>query len=171
MSDVSDAAVVRLILADYAVLDGGGKLNLIGGGLSVIGQQVPVGSVVASGFTAPFYVALIVSVSPDLIGAEAALELALEDDNGQPVPMPGPTGEPQLLRVAQNVTFQVQDLSNIGVPGKVTPAKVQWVLAFTNGLPLALGKRYTWRVRLDGNTRDDWTESFFVPGPPPVVIG
>ena len=42
MSDVSESAIVRLILADYAASDAVGKLNLIGGGLAAIGQATDI---------------------------------------------------------------------------------------------------------------------------------
>ncbi|MGB8382995.1 MAG: hypothetical protein WCG47_17395 [Dermatophilaceae bacterium] len=43
---------------------------------------------------------------------------------------------------------------------------------FAGGLPLAPNQGYTWRIKIDHDTRDEWTEKFYVftadPGP---VIG
>lgn len=171
MSDVSDTATVRLLIADYASVDVAGKLNVIGGGLTVIGQADRVGPGGPTGFTAPFGLVVSVGVGPTLYRSECALEVALEDSKGEVVELPGPAGQPQKMRIAQNVVFEEPNLP-AGVPRSSLRARSLLVLMFNGGLPLAIGQRYVWRVRIDHDTRDDWTEEFSVPGPPPgPVIG
>ncbi|CNK07885.1 Uncharacterised protein [Mycobacterium tuberculosis] len=46
-------------------------------------------------------------------------------------------------------------------PNTVRPSH-QFVMHFANGLPLQPNKRYTWRVRVDHDTHDEWTETFYV---------
>lgn len=166
MSEVSDAATVRLLLADYAAVDAASKLNVIGGGLTLVGFNPE------PGLTAPFAVVASVGVPPGLYGAECSVEIILEDSSGEPVSLPGPTGETQTMRVGQAITFERPTFPVAHVPQGVMGARVQWVLAFSTGLPLAVGQRYVWRVKIDHDTRDDWIEEFFVPGPAPgPVIG
>lgn len=171
MSDVSDTATVRLLLADYASVDAAGKLNVIGGGLTVIGQPAQVVPGGPTGFTASFGLIVSVTVDPTLYRSECALEVALEDSKGELVELPGPAGRPQKMRIAQNVVFD-ESAPVAGVPRSLLRARTLLVLMFNNGLPLAIGQRYVWRVRIDHDSRDDWTEEFFIPGPPPgPVIG
>ncbi|MEP6697972.1 MAG: hypothetical protein ABJA34_14005 [Pseudonocardiales bacterium] len=166
MSEVSDAAVVRLFLADYAAVDAASKLNMIGGGLSLIGFNP------GTSLSAPFSLVATVSVPPALYGAECSVEIILEDAAGVLVSLPGPTGETQTMRVGQAVTFQRPIFPAASVPENLVDARVQWVLNFAAGLPLPVGNRYIWRIRIDHETRPDWVEAFFVPGPPPgPVIG
>jgi hypothetical protein len=164
VSRVSDAAIVRLFLADYASAEAG-KLNMIGGGLGLIGNASQVSDGAPLGFTAPFVVVVSVAVPPELYGAECAVEVALEDSMGAPVSLPGPIGESQVMRVAQNVTFSEALFPGTPVPKMTLRARMQWLLTFNAGLPLSIGQRYVWRIRIDGDTRDEWTEEFFVPGP------
>jgi len=44
-------------------------------------------------------------------------------------------------------------------------------LYFASGLPLSPNRTYTWRVKVDHHTREEWTEKFYVltPDPGPVV--
>lgn len=83
MSDVFDAAVVRMIIADYANADTvSGKANILGGGVTGIGLNAQ------SGLTAPFALFVSVSVPPSLANEEAAVEILLEDSAGEPVALP-----------------------------------------------------------------------------------
>lgn len=164
MSELSDNATVRLLIADYVAADAAGKLNVVGGGLGVLGLNQE------TGFTAPFGVVVIIAVPPNLDGAETSVEVILEDSTGAPVGLPGPAGEPQIMRVAQNVTFEEKNLSAVGVPRRALRPRYQWILMFGAGLPLSINQRYLWRVKLDHETRDEWTEEFVVPGPPPGPV-
>lgn len=164
MSEVSDSAAVRILVADYIAIDGLGKLNVIGGNITAVGL-IPL-----TGLTAPFGISVHVSVPPNLYNSETALEVLLEDSSGNPMQIPGPTGETQILRIAQNVTLEEKNLSQIGVPRKTLWASFQWALMFGAGLPLPVGQRYVWRVKLDHATQPAWASEIFVPGAPPGPV-
>jgi len=164
VSDVFEGATVRLLLADYAAVDAAGKLNVIGGGITLVGFNPQ------AGLTAPFAVVVSVSVPPELYGAECSVEIVLEDDGGGAVSLPGPAGEVQSIRVGQAVIFERPVFNGSHVPQGAIRARTHWVMAFSTGLPLAIGQRYVWRVRIDHETRPDWTEEFFVPGPMPGPV-
>jgi hypothetical protein len=158
VSEVSGDAAVQVLVADYAAVDSAGKINIIGGGLNSIGYVPNMGQ------TAPFAVVVRISVPPKHYNAECSVEILLEDSAGNAVQLPGPTGEAQVVRVGQAVRFEEPILPGISVPRHVLRSRQQWVLAFNTGLPLTLGQRYVWRVKIDTETREDWTEEVFVPG-------
>lgn len=173
MSDVSEAATVRLLIADYISADAVGKLNLIGGGLSIIGTQ-PDALGASVGNSAPFGIVVSVAVGAELYGTEASFELVLEDSAGKPVALPSPDGKgTQTMRIAQNVMLEEPSYPlGMGIPRRTLPARTQWVLMFVAGLPLPPAALYRWRVKIDHDSRDEWTEPFYVPGAPgPVVLG
>lgn len=164
MSEVADAATVRLLIADYASVDAAGKLNVIGGGIAALGFLPNVGQ------TSPFALVVWITVPPEHYNADCAVEIVLEDSAGNPVSLPGPVGEAQVVRVGQAVRFEEPKLLP-GVPRYTLRSRTQWVLAFSTGLPLPVGQRYVWRAKIDHQTRDDWTEEFVLPGltPGPVL--
>jgi hypothetical protein len=166
MSEVSEAAVVSILIADYAAADSVEKLNIIGGGVSVLGLT-------QTGATTPFALVVIISLPPALYRSDCSVEIVLEDSSGNVVSVPGPTTEPQLMRVAQAVTFdEPPPIRGVLMPRDALRARKQFVLNFTLGLPLAMGEQYAWRVKIDGDTRDHWAEIFVVPRPNPgPVIG
>jgi hypothetical protein len=51
------------------------------------------------------------------------------------------------------------------IPADAIRPKVNVLLQFQNGLPLQPGHCYTWRVTIDGETRDEWTDSIYVAKP------
>ena len=173
MSEVSEAATVRLLIADYAAVDAVGKLNLIGGGLAVIGTQGDaIGA--SAGNTAPFGVVISIAVGPELYNTECSFEVILEDAYGKPVPLPNLEGKGvQAVRFAQNVVLEEPALpQGSRVPRRSLPARTHWVIMFAAGLPLAPDALYRWRVKIDHESYDSWTESFYVPGAPGrVVVG
>lgn len=166
MSDVGDSATVNLIVADYAAVDAARKLNVIGGGATLLGFDP------AQGVTSPFAVAVDIFVPPRHYNAEFSFELALLDEVGELVELPGPAG-PQKMRVGQAMkAAEPQFPPNVHIPRGWLPAKVQFVINLANGLPLAAGRGYRWQVRIDGESRPGWSYELFVPGPPPgPVIG
>lgn len=157
MSEVAGDATVRLLIADFAKVDDAGKLNVIGGGVTALGYVHELGA------TAAFAVVMSVTVPARHVNAECSAELVLEDSAGNPVSLPGPAGEGQLMRIGQAIQF-VEPRSLPGIPRLELPIRQQWVVAFANGLPLSVGQRYVWRVKIDHETRDWWTEEFFVLG-------
>lgn len=170
MSEVSEAATVRLLLADYAVADPAAKINALGAGLTVMGINV------TSGLTAGFSLIVQIGVPSTLYNAECSVEVLLEDSGGGLVGVPLATGLPQQstqpIRIGQVVRFDPPRLpAPVSMPSSYLPARVQFVLNFTMGLPLMPGQGYGWRVKLDDASRDDWVEKFVVIGPPtgPVI--
>lgn len=163
MSEIAEDATVRLLIADYAATDAAGKLNVIGGGVSSIGY------VAQTGLTAAFAVVMSVAVPSKHLNAECSVELVLEDSTGAPVSLPGPAGQSQLLRIGQAIQFG-EPKALPGIPRLALPLRHQWVVAFSNGLPLPVGQLYVWRVKIDHDTRDIWTETFYVPGPVPGPV-
>ncbi len=168
MSDVSDAAVVRLFLADYAAADPTGKVHVIGGGVTGVGLNP------ATRTTSPFALFVSVAVPPQLYYAECAVEIVLQDSAQNLVSVPGPApGMPdQPLRVGQAVRFEEPRFPQpVNIPARFLYARTQWALSFATGLPLTPGEGYVWRVNVDNDSRDDWTERFVVIGQPagPVI--
>ncbi len=163
MSDVSDSAHVRIMLADYAVADtASSKVTIVGGNI----VWVPAGPNPAH--TVPFSVVATVSFDPRFVGESPAVELLLEDENGQPVPLPGLSGQqgqPQYLRVGVSEQLRPTIVQSLRIPTDAVRPRMNLLLNFHSGLPLSMGQRYTWRVRVDGETRDEWTEWLYVVGP------
>lgn len=163
MSVVSEVATVRLWLADFAKADSVSKINMIGGGLTAIGTNPD------SGMTAGFTLVVQIGVPPELYGAECAMEIVLEEAGGQlaEIAGPGPAIPPQLFREGQTVKFNEPQFGQLKTaPTRYLPARSQWVLGFPTGLPLAVGKGYVWRVKIDTEGNDGWVERFVVLGPP-----
>ena len=164
MSEVSDNASVRLLIADYASNDAAKKLNVIGGGLSLISFDP------GAGLTTPFTVIVSVTVPPKLYETEASIEMLLEDSAGGLVSVPGPSGEAQAIRIGQAVTFEKPVFAGAYVPNGVVDSRAQFVLTFNSGLPIAPGQRYLWRVRIDTESKTERTEALSVPGPAPAPV-
>lgn len=168
MSEIAEAARVAVFLADYAGNDPGGRINALGVGwaLAPLNPQTGVTSALAA--------VAIVSVPPQFYGAEYAIEVTLRREDGRAVEMPGPTGEPQALRLAQNIRAEEPTFP----PGSNVPrgklwSQMQVVMGFSNGLPLVGGQLYSFTVGIDSTSKPDWAASFYVPGPPsgPVFGG
>jgi hypothetical protein len=158
VSEVADDAIVRLLIADYASADASQKLNIIGGGVGALGH------IQATGQSSPFALVIWIFVPPRHYNAECAVEIVLEDSGGQLVSLPGPAGQPQVMRIGQVVRFD-EPKPLPGIQRHTLRSRTQWVLGFPTGLPLPVGQRYVWRVRIDHQTHDDWTEEFVLPGP------
>lgn len=145
MSEIANAAEVNAIIADYAAADAIGKLNVVGGGINLIGQQ-------PSGATAPFTVLIMVGVPSRFAGQEYALTVDLMNETmGRPVSVPSEDGPPQALRAQQVVT-----VPPLQVPPGFKPPKDAYVyhnvaMGFPNGIPLPAGNTYDFRVQIDGN--------------------
>jgi hypothetical protein len=165
MSEVAEAATVRILLADFANADPARKLNIIGGGISLIGFDANLKA------TMPYAVVARIAFPPKFVGESPAVELALEHEDGTPVALPGPMGS-QLLRVGSADALKPAVIPNADVPPNVLWPNVSFAMHFSNGLPLEPHKVYTWRVKIDHYTRAEWTETFYVFTPSPgAVIG
>ncbi len=164
MSDAADAAIVRILLADFANADPVNKLNIIGAGITMIGL-VP--NTVA---TVPHAVVATISFPPKFVGESPAVELALEHDDGTLVTIQGPAG-PQFLRVGHAQALKPTVVQDVDMPPNAVRPSHQFVMYFASGLPLEPNRSYTWRVRIDHDTHDAWTETFYVAtaATPPVL--
>jgi len=162
MSEVADAAVVSVLLADFANADPANKLNVIGGGITMLGFDPNIGA------TRPHAVVARISFPPKFVGESPALELALEHDDGSLVTLPGPMG-PQFLRVGTADALKPVVVQGANVPPNTLRPSSQFVMYFASGLPLEPNRHYIWRVKIDHDTREEWTETFYVltadPGP------
>jgi hypothetical protein len=159
VSDLSDSATVQVLLADYAVADPQGKLNIVGGSLTGVGQNA------STGLTLPFALVVILTVPPDFYNEDCSLEILLEDSVGNLVlvPPPAPGMPEQPIRIGQAITLEEPRFgAGVIAPRRWLPARFQLVAAFNPGLPLTAGQSYRWRVRVDDETRDHWTERFVV---------
>lgn len=159
MSAIASAAAVSLDVADYAAKDTANKVNIVGGGLDLVLFQS------ASGLCAPFTLVVTVRVPPPYYNEACSLEIILEDASGGVVELPGPLGDSRKMRVGQALTFDEPNFAKMNVPRRVMWSRVRVLLHFATGLPLAVGQVYTWRVRIDGESKDYWTYTFAVPGP------
>jgi hypothetical protein len=161
MSAVSDTAHVRIFLADYGVADNTGKLTMVGAGVNIIGINP------ASGTTAPFTVVAAVSFDPGHIGESPAIELSLETETGELVTLPG---DPGPLRVSTAEKLDAPTLQGANIPNHAVRPKKQMLMQFQNGLPLAAGNGYRWRIRIDQKTSPEWVEWFYVPTASPGPV-
>jgi hypothetical protein len=161
VSEVSDVATVRLLIADYATVDPAGKLTVVGAGITALLRNPT-----NPDLTTPFWVAAAVTVPPTHYNSESSFDLLLEDSSGNPVSLPGLMPPGSVVRISQDVTFKEPSFQPpIAVPAGIVPSRVHWVVAFSAGLPLTGGELYAWRVKIDGETDDTWTEQFFVTEP------
>ncbi len=132
---------VTMLLCDHAAV-AEGKLYINGGGWSVR-PAAPV----------PMFLALKVDVPWDRAGRPIAMELRLVDEDGHPVTQLAPAGPTPVLVAAQ--------LEVGRPPGLVAGAPVDAALAI--GIPpfaLPAGRRFSWRLAVDGEAREDWVIEF-----------
>lgn len=124
---------LKLLLGDYAVTTEG-KLTLVGGGWSQTTGLVPSA------------VALVAKVPSSWSGQTFRLEITLYDEDGN--------------RVAHAPQAQLEihagDGPRPGVPSDFTKA------LNISPFPLIPNRSYTWRATVDGHTRPEWGETFFV---------
>ena len=132
---------VTMLLADHAVV-AEGKLYVNGGGWS-IRPAAPT----------PMYLALKFDVPWDLAGHPIELELRLVDEDGRLVAQRTPNGDQPVLLSAR---LEVQR------PPELTPgAPIDAAMAI--GVPpfgLPGGRRFSWRLAVDGHQREDWVIEF-----------
>lgn len=167
MSQVFDRAAVSMVLADYAVSDELGKLQLVGGGLQIIGRDH------ATGASAAFALVVSMVFPAEVFHEQYAFEVVLQDDAGEPLELSAPPAGAvsPVVRFGQTLQVEEPNFRSSGVPRRALPARTHVVLYFNTGLPLPAGRVLAWRARIDGGSRPDWTLPFFVPGPlaPPVL--
>jgi hypothetical protein len=132
---------VTMLLADAAqAVDG--KLYVIGGGWSITGPA-----------PSPSAIAMKVEVPWDQANTKHTFDLSLVDADGNPVIVTTPQGE-QAIQIGGE--FEVGRPAGL-IPG--TPIDV--TMAINLGpLPLAAASRFTWRLTIDNESREDWHVAF-----------
>ena len=166
MSEVFEKAAVSLILADFAVADQLGKLQMVGGGLQLIGRDHN------TGVSAAFALVVSLTFPPVLFNEQYAFEVVLEDTAGNPLELAESAAVPgsRVMRFGQTLQIEEPNFRGSGVPRRALPTRSHVVLYFNTGLPLPPGRVLVWRARIDGESRPDWTVPFFVPAPPPAPV-
>lgn len=162
MSHASESITATVLLADFANISSDGKLSVIGGGIQLLGFNP------AQGLSAPFTVYVGLS-SPMPLEDAPAVEILLADASGEVVQLPGPAGEPQALRISQNVEFTLPAVAGLDIPRGILPSTSQFVIGFSNGLPLQVGRSYTWRVQIDHEIIASKTMYLPAPTASPVI--
>jgi hypothetical protein len=131
---------VTLMIADFARV-ANGKLDVIGGGWSMMNAQGPFG----------FFVAALFQIPWDQTNAKHTFKLELLDADGQGVPIP--SGE----------TVRAEGEFEVGRPAGLrpgTPVDAPLVVPFG---PLELEEgRYELRLTIDDETKEDWFVAFTV---------
>jgi hypothetical protein len=131
---------VTLMIADFARV-ANGKLDVIGGGWSMMNAQGPFG----------FFVAALFQIPWDQTNAKHKFRLELLDADGRGVPIP--SGE----------TVRAEGEFEVGRPAGLrpgTPVDAPLVVPFG---PLELDEgRYELRLTIDDETKEDWFLAFTV---------
>lgn len=138
------------MLADSAQ-EVNGKLYILGGGWSVTGPEV-----------GPMALAIKIDVPWNSANRKHRFEVALLGEDGHPPEMVTPDGH-QPGQVSFRGEFEVGRPPGIP-PGSDIDATFAVQLA---PLPLVPGRRYLWRVEIDGTSEEHWQRAFFVREQPP----
>lgn len=119
-----------------------GKLFILGGGWSVTGPE-----------PAPSAIAVKIEIDWNEAENNHHWELFLSDEDGVPLIIPTPEGDQPV---------EVRGDFEVGRPeGSIPGSPVDLPLAVNIGpLPLEQGKRYVWRLVIDGETHEDWAVAF-----------
>jgi len=133
---------VTMLLADAAQAING-KLYILGGGWSVTGPGPNVSAI-----------ALKIEVPWDEANRRHTLLLELLDADGHKAMLPVAEGELRAMEIKGD--FEV------GRPPGVTPGTpLDAALAINlNPVPLAAGRRYVWRLSINGRSDDEWQVAF-----------
>ena len=161
-----EKAALSLILADFAVADQLGKLQMVGGGLQLVGRDHTTGA------SAAFALVVSLTFPPELFNEQYAFEVVLEDTAGNPLELAESAAVPgsRVMRFGQTLQIEEPNFRGSGVPRRSLPTRSHVVLYFNTGLPLPPGRVLVWRARIDGESKPDWTVPFFVPAPPPAPV-
>ena len=121
------------MLCDFAQV-AEGKLNILGGGISVARQGVP-----------QISVAGLVDVPWDLANTEVSATFTLLDADGL------------IAAVTLTIGFEMGR-----PPGAVKGAPLTWPFAVTIATQWLPPGRYTWRLDLNDETHEDWTTTLSI---------
>ncbi len=130
-----------MLLADFAqAVDG--KLYVMGGGWSLTGPM-----------PSPSAIALKIEVPWNETNRKHSLKIELLDSDFHPVHAPSPSGPAPLV---------IGGDFEVGRPvGLLQGTPIDVPLAFNIGpIPLEPGKRFVWKLSIDGESREDWQVAF-----------
>lgn len=132
---------VTILLADFAQVVNG-KLYIMGGGWSITGPK-----------PTPSALAIKIEVPWNEANRKHNIKLELLDSDFHAVLVPTPVGESPVVLSGD---FEV------GRPPGLPPGSpLDMIYAFNIGpLPLAPGKRYVWKLTIDGETNESWQVAF-----------
>ncbi|MCJ7587791.1 MAG: hypothetical protein MUQ00_07825 [Candidatus Aminicenantes bacterium] len=132
---------VTMMLADFAQAVNG-KLYIMGGGWSLTGPMPN-----------PSAIAIKIEVPWNETNRKHNLKLELMDSDYHPVLVSTPAGNTPL---AITCDFEVGR-----PPGIIQGTPIDVPLAFNMGpIPLEPGKRFVWKLSIDGNAKDEWQMAF-----------
>lgn len=154
---------VFVLLADRGTPNPqGGTLNLLGVGWST--TTLTAGAIPVP-ITPPHVVVVFFEADLSECNRPVPVELSLVNEDGLQVELPGPAGL-QAMRIVQEI--------NVGSPPGLptgTPGRANLMVDIMPGLPLVPGG-YAWRVKVDGDGREEWRAGFRVVGQPqPPAFG
>lgn len=134
---------VTILLADAAQAVGG-KLYILGGGWSVTGPDPTAGAL-----------AIKIEIPWNEANRPHDLRLALVDEDERPI-------------LTENKPVEITGRFEAGRPAGLPPGTpLDASIAINYGpLPLDPGRRYIWRLYIDGETREDWYVGFITRQPP-----
>lgn len=134
---------LTLMLADYAEAVNG-KLYIMGGGWTVTGPG-----------PSSFAIAVLIEIPWDETNRPHVLHVDLLDGDGRPVTVSTPTGERPV---------EIDGGFEVGRPAGLKPGTPQTVPVAMNigPLPLAAGRDYVWRCKVNGITEDAWRLPFSI---------
>lgn len=165
MGAVADESRVSLLLADYAAADGAGKVNALGLGWGLAGVNPQ------TGMTPPQAVVAMLDSPPSLYGEAFSVTLTLYGEGDRPVEVPGPSGQLGALRLTHQARIDEPRFApGANVPRNVVWAHTQVILNLANGIRLAPGHLYTWRLEIDATQDPKWAVSFYVPAAPGAPV-
>lgn len=132
---------VMMMLADFAQAVNG-KLYIMGGGWSLTGPMPN-----------PSAIAIKIEVPWDEANRKHNLKLELMDSDDRPVLVPAP---------ARNTPLTIScDFEVVRPAGIVQGTPIDVPIAFNMGpIPLESGKRFVWKLSIDGNAKDEWQLAF-----------
>jgi hypothetical protein len=159
VTEISENVHVVVLLADFANQDPLNKINLLGANWNITGVQ-------PTGTTFPQAVVVFVEVPSQFQGKEFTLSVALLDEAGNSVDVPRPTGQTEPMRLEQAFRAERPVVAGADVPPNVS-SRVQIILNFVTGIPLAPGRQYRWHVEIDDTANPQWDAVFYVAEPRP----
>lgn len=166
MSETAQSASLMALIADFALVDPTGKLNILGANVDILGFDAVQGS------TARFTLVCTIALPAQACPADLSVEIALLDAAGDIAELPGPAG-PQKMRIGHVATIEKPvPPPGTGVSRETLRGRANVLMDFPGGLPLTAGASYRWRLQIDADESAQFFAPFAVAGPPTgVVIG